>query len=200
MGDLLLLRRRPAVAEPLSDAALVSAAAAGDSSALGALFDRFHRDVWRVLARVTACGEGDLDDLVQMTFLEVFRSAPCFAGRSMVRTWIFGIAINVARHHARSEQRRRAALARFAEIAQEAPPAPDASAERTQELARLARAIEELPYDQRAAYVLCAIEEVTGKEAARALGVRQGTLGRWVHEARRKIRTALERTDGGQAR
>src|SRR5678815_1236350 len=142
----------------MSDEALVSATGARDPVALGALFDRFHLDVWRFLARVAGCPESDLDDLVQMTFVEVFRSAARFSRRSAVKTWIFGIAVNVARNHARSEGRHRAAVARMAEAPRTRVRRPDSHAENSQMLAQLAAALAELPYDLRVAYTLCVIE------------------------------------------
>ena len=136
MGDLVSLRRVGTRPEEMSDQALVGAAAARDAVAQGALYDRFHLDVWRFLARVAGTVEADLEDLVQMTFVEVFRSAARFGGRSAVKTWIFGIAVHVAKHHARSEGRHRAAVARMAEVPTGRParPVPSGGSVRTQRL------------------------------------------------------------------
>ena len=194
MGRVVPLRRVGVSPAEMSDEALVSAAGARDAVALGALFDRFHLDVWRFLHRVAPGPEADLDDLVQMTFVEVFRSAARFSRRSAVKTWIFGIAVNVARNHARSERRHRAAVARMADAPQRRARRPDSHAEHSERLSQLARAIDELPYDLRVAYTLCVIEEVPAHEAARALGTREGTVWRRVHEARHALRDALERS------
>ena len=59
-------------------------------------------------------------------------------------------------------------------------------------LAQLSAAIQALPYDQRVAYVMCAIEQVPLAEAALTLGLRQGTLGRRVYDARQSLRKLLE--------
>lgn len=194
MGDIVPLRRTAAASlAEMSDEALVSAVGARDSVALGALFDRFHLDVWRFLHRVSGGPEADLDDLVQMTFVEVFRAAPRFSRRSRVKTWIFGIAVNVARNHARSEGRHRAAIARLAEAPARRARRPDSHAEHSQRLEQLAGALDQLPHDLRVAYVLCVIEELPADEAARALGARTGTVWRRVHEARQALRDALER-------
>lgn len=193
MGDLVSLRRVGTKPEEMSDEALLGAVAASDAVAQGALYDRFHLDVWRFLARVAGTVESDLDDLVQMTFVEVYRSASRFARRSRVKTWIFSIAIHVAKNHARSEGRHRAAVARMAEVPAGRQARPDSHAERAELLGRIARAIDELPHDQKVAYVLCVIEELPAKEAARALDTREGTVWRRVHEARQAIHEAMER-------
>jgi RNA polymerase sigma-70 factor (ECF subfamily) len=83
--------------EALSDAALVAACGAGDTEALGALFDRRQGDVRRFLFRLAGTDARDLDDLVQMTFLEALRASARFRGGSTVKTWLFGIAANIVR-------------------------------------------------------------------------------------------------------
>jgi RNA polymerase sigma-70 factor (ECF subfamily) len=194
-GKLLPLRRdAPAPEAAISDAALLAACAVGDGAALGALFDRHQRSVARFIGRLARPGTGELADLVQTTFIEVNRAAAAFKGKSTVRTWIFGIAANVVRHHVRGEMRRRALLA---EVTSRVPPnggAPDEAAVHRQLLRRLHDALHALPPALRETFVLCELEEVPGAEAARALGVREGTLWWRLHEARRRLRAAV---DGG---
>ena len=79
--------------------------------ALEELFHRHGPQVNRILGRLGHVDRRDLEDLVQVTFIEVHRSARRFGGRSAVGTWILSVALNVARHHARSESRRRTAMA-----------------------------------------------------------------------------------------
>src|SRR5207302_1597733 len=52
-------------------------------------------------------------------------------------------------------------------------------------------AMAELPHHLREAFVLCDVEDMSGRDAAAALGVREGTVWRRVHEARRAVREAL---------
>jgi RNA polymerase sigma-70 factor (ECF subfamily) len=192
-GKVLPLRRIAGNEAELSDESLVAACVLADRAALGALFDRFHEGVYRFLARLCGSDGSELDDLVQATFLEVPRAARRFRGGSSVRTWIFGIAANHARHHVRSERRRGAMLSAVAREARDddhAPP-PDVQVGQRQLLDRLQRAMESLSHDQRAVFVLCDVESVPGVEAARALGVREGTLWRRLHEARKRLREAL---------
>jgi RNA polymerase sigma factor (sigma-70 family) len=191
MGELVPLRRIDGAVHELSDEALVSAAAARDSAALGALFDRFAADVHRFLGRIAGRYAADLDDLVQATFLEVYRSSARFDRRSSVKTWIFGIAVNVARHHRRSEGRRRATLQRFSTIGGGSQARPDAAIDRNRQLERLAHALDDLSEPLRVAYVLCVVEELTAREAATALDTSEGTVWRRVHEARAELRRRL---------
>ena len=176
----------------LSDEALLAACGIGDTAALGALFDRHHEAMYRLISRLLRTEPAEIDDLVQQTFLEVWRSSKRFGGRGAVRSWMFGIAANTVRHHIRGAVRRRAALAEVP-----APPGaatPHDTALRAQQVHRLAAALEELPDDLRVVYVMCDLEEVPGVEAARVLGLRAGTLWRRLHDARRALREAI---DGG---
>jgi RNA polymerase sigma-70 factor (ECF subfamily) len=68
---------------------------------------------------------------------------------------------------------------------------PDQAAERQQMVERVAAALAQLPFHLRAAFVLCDLEEMSGADAAAALNVRQGTLGRRLFEARRALRAAV---------
>jgi len=192
-GKVLPLRRldeRRTAASDISDEALLAGCAIGDTAALGALFDRHHEAVYRLISRLLRGERDEIDDLVQTTFLEAWRSAKRYSGRGAVRSFVFGIAANVVRHHVRGAARRRLAVV-DAPLPQPAS-APDDVAMRSQQVARLAAALDDLPHDLRTAYVLCDLEDVPGVEAARALAVRPGTLWRRLHDARRALRDAIE--------
>jgi RNA polymerase sigma factor (sigma-70 family) len=192
-GTIVPLRRldeRRAALSEISDEALLAACAVGDSSALGALFDRHHEAVYRLISRLLRTEPCEIDDIVQTTFLEAWRSAGRYDARGSVKSFLYGIAANTVRHHVRSSQRRRTAIADWQ------PPtcgnAPDDAAVRAQQVSRLAAALDDLPHDLRVAYVLCDIEDIPGVEAAELLDIRAGTLWRRLHEARRALRAAIE--------
>jgi RNA polymerase sigma factor (sigma-70 family) len=183
-GELVLLRPEVTV-EEMSDAGLVAACAASDRTACALLFERHVTAVHRFVARMRGSDADALDDLVQVTFVRAFQHAARFRGTS-ARSWLYGIAANVVREHARGEIRRKRALSVVAdEIIRSSSPR-DAYA-----LARLPDAIAALPHDLRAAFVLVDLEEQRGIDAAAALGIPEGTLWRRVFEARTKLRRAL---------
>jgi RNA polymerase sigma-70 factor (ECF subfamily) len=192
-GRLVPLRRldeRKAAVSDISDEALLAACGVGDPAALGALFDRHHDAVYRLLSRLLSTEPSAIDDLVQTTFMEVWRSAAGFRGLGSVRSFLFGIAANAVRHHIRGAIRRRSAIAAMPEPAPGRR--PDELVARDQLVDRLATALAELPLELRAAFVLCDLEDMSGVDAARALDVRAGTLWRRLHEARRALRAALD--------
>ena len=194
-GKVVPLRRldeRRAALSDISDEALLSACGVGESAALGALFDRHHTAVYRLISRLLRREASEIDDLVQTTFLEAWRSAKKFHGGGSVKSWLYGIAANLVRHYVRGAKRRRDAFDQIPEPV--AAHGPDVDAIRAQQMDRLAVALETLPHDLRTAYVMCDLEDIPGVEAAQILGVRAGTLWRRLHEARRALRVAI---DGG---
>jgi RNA polymerase sigma-70 factor (ECF subfamily) len=210
-GKLLVLRRAAPDPEPgegtgaaaigaapeaISDETLLAACAAGDGAALGTLFDRHSRMIFRFLSRVVTADAADVEDLAQQTFLEAWRVARKYRGVASVKSWLLGIAANVARHAVRGEMRRRRVVAGLAEASAIAasPAGPDAAAEHAEQLQRLIAAMAQLPYDLRVALYLRELEGLSSADAARVLGVREGTLSRRVHDARHRLRALL---DGG---
>jgi RNA polymerase sigma-70 factor (ECF subfamily) len=184
-------------APSVSDHALVTACAEGENSALGELFDRYSTVVYRFLSRMLGSGSPDLDELVNETFLNVHRAARKFRGHASVKTWITAIAANVARHHIRSESRRRAFL-RVLQGRPERSADEGRAAEHRDLVRRLGKLLTALPYDLRVAFVMCDLEEIAGADAARVLGVPEGTLWRRLHEARKSLRSSLD-LEAGQA-
>jgi RNA polymerase sigma-70 factor (ECF subfamily) len=80
---------------------LVRRCAEGERAAQTRLFRQEVRRVHGLLYRVLG-PSGPHEDLIQETFLRVFRSLPQFRGDSLLSTWIGGIALNVAYGHLRS--------------------------------------------------------------------------------------------------
>jgi RNA polymerase sigma factor (sigma-70 family) len=86
-----------AAGSPAGDeAALIARARSGDNDALDALYRR-HRDYVYTLC-LNMCGDRDeAQDLLQETFVRAWRGLRKFAGRSSLSTWLYRIAVNVAR-------------------------------------------------------------------------------------------------------
>jgi RNA polymerase sigma-70 factor (ECF subfamily) len=83
---------RQACAMPTtSDESLIAAIARGDRPAMEALFARYRTPVFRFLMRMVR-NETTAEDLNSDVFLDVWRHAGTFEGRSAVSTWIFSIA------------------------------------------------------------------------------------------------------------
>src|SRR2546430_17416207 len=93
----------PVAAVP-TDAALIAAWQGGDEQAAAELVRRHARALARFLASAGA-PDGDLDDLVQETFIRAFRGVDRFRGQCRFRTWLLTIGGNVLKDAARRAPR-----------------------------------------------------------------------------------------------
>lgn len=190
----------PAV-EP-SDEELAARAAAGDDSAFETIVVRYQARVYRLACRLTS--EADAPDVLQETFLQVYRHLSSFRGESQFGTWLYRVASNAALMHRRAATRRPAEsldvfLPRFdSDGKHTATPAElqvvscvDELLDR-QALAEKARdAIAQLPDLYREAFVLRDLEEMPTAEVARTLDIEAATVRQRVHRARLMLRGYL---------
>jgi len=93
----------PLVGESINDPDR-DALKAGDEAAFQSLTQRYHGPMLR-LAMTYVGDRGVAEDVVQEAWLTCVRSLDGFEGRSSLKTWIFGIVINVARSRRRKESR-----------------------------------------------------------------------------------------------
>jgi RNA polymerase sigma-70 factor (ECF subfamily) len=178
----------------LSDEALVIACASGEAWALDRLFRRHGAQVHRVLVRLRYVDSGDLDDVVQLTFLEAYRAAKRFRGRAAVSTWILGIAMNVMRHHVRGDVRRRSAMSDVATVSLTVDERrPDEHASQRESLESLRVGLDALPRAFQIVFTLCDLEGLKGADVAGALGIPEGTVWRRLHEARTRLRACIDK-------
>lgn len=185
-----------------SDEALAARAAAGDDSAFEEIVRRYQARVFRLACRLT--GDTDAPDVLQETFLQVYRHLPSFRGESKLGTWLYRVATNAALMHRRTRARRPAEpldvyLPRFdAQGRHAATPAELQIASRADELldrrylAEKAREVlARLPDLYRDAFVLRDLEEMSTEDVAQALGVTAATVRQRVHRARLMLRGYL---------
>jgi RNA polymerase sigma-70 factor, ECF subfamily len=160
------------------------------------LYDREFDFIWRSLRRL-GIPHDDLPDAVQEVFLVVHRRLASFEGRAKVTTWLFKIALRVAR------DRRQRAHVRHELLGSEAldvaiDPREDVSQalERRDDLALFDAALEGLDLDQRAVFTLFELEGLSGPAVAELLDIPLGTaysrlrLGRSTFRARLKLHAA----------
>ncbi len=198
-----------------ADLETVAALLRGEHAAFTALV-REHQPAFLRLAQAWLREPAAAAEVVQQAWLSALESLATFEGRSSLRTWLFGIVINIARSHARAQKRTVPLSALVAEEAIEGPtveperffsdgqwvghwsdwPTPFPSAENALETERLRglleRAIGALPPLQQQVIVLCDVEGLSGEETCNILGI-SGTNQRvLLHRARAKARAWLE--------
>lgn len=193
LGGMRALSFDPlAPSSDLAAADLLERLRQGESHALGEVYDQHHQAVRAFAGRLLGDSSA-AEDLVHEVFVSLPRAARRFRGEGSLRSFLIGMAIQHARHHLRSASRRRAALSRLAAQSETAAATPEAAAGEQRLLAAVQRALDDLPLDQRVAFVLCEVEERSSIEAAELVRVPEGTLRTRLFHARRKLRAALEK-------
>jgi RNA polymerase sigma-70 factor (ECF subfamily) len=175
---------------PPDDSEVVARIARGELDPLGTLFDRYERVVKRFIGRLGVAA-ADVDDLVQSTFLDVPAAAIRFDPRWAAKTWLLGLAAMVVRRHRRSAQRHAARLRAWA-LEPWKRAAPEHDVEQQDAARRAVVALERLAHKKREVFVMLVFEDLSGDEAARALGVPVATVWTRMHHARRDLRKLLK--------
>jgi RNA polymerase sigma-70 factor, ECF subfamily len=178
-----------------TDLELVKAAAAGNVMAFDKLYERYERRVFNYVksfVRQPALAE----DVVIETMTVVWQSAPGYAQRSRVSTWILGIA----RHKALDALRKLYRQPEPVDIDEidQAPAAdsdPVADVEVDWNAALLERAMAGLSDEHREALRLAFYEELPYEEIAMLLGVPNNTVKTRVYYAKQQLRRLLAHTD-----
>jgi RNA polymerase sigma-70 factor (ECF subfamily) len=165
---------------------LIARVAEGDRRAFEELYHLYHRRMARFLTRLTR--RYDIaEEVINDTFWVVWRKAHTFRGDSQPSTWILGIAYRKARNAFR-------ASARLAEKNLEAEVLPltnDEPASNEELRDWLARALAELPVEQRLAVELCYELGHSCEEIATIMGCPVNTVKTRLFHARAKLQRLL---------
>jgi len=156
--------------------------------------ERLFRAEFGRLVHTVAIVVGDVEaasDVVQEAFLQASRHWPRIATYENPAAWLQRVAINRALDERRRDRRRRAALPRLAWLAPRAAlPAPaDGPLDFDAAVARL-------PRQQRAVVALFYGADLPVAEVAGVLGIAEGTVKSYLHDARRTLAPQLEVDDG----
>lgn len=158
----------------------------------GEIYEQYFDFVWRSLRRL-GVPQAALDDASQEVFLVVHQRAADFEGRSSVKTWLFGIAAQVARRQARTAARRPAETLPDPAPALPGAPTPQDEAARREDIALLYAILEDLDHDRRAVFVMSELDQLAAPEIAEALGVPLNTVYSRLRTARREFEASLKR-------
>ena len=169
--------------------ALVAQAQAGSADAFGRLVHMHQQGLRAFLRRLTGA-HADADDMAQETFVFAWEHIARFDSARPFRPWLYGIAWRKHREGRRGWLRRLTRQGRAVEgAATQVRPDPGLGLD-------LAKALELLPAEQKAALLLCLAAEFTHAEAAAALGLPLGTVKSHVARGREKLVAALGSSDG----
>jgi RNA polymerase sigma factor (sigma-70 family) len=160
-----------------------------DEASFSALVRRHGPLVWGVCLRVLR-SHHDAEDAFQATFVVLARKAGSIKSRGLLANWLYGVASRTALK-AKSARAWRQAR----EQLMSAPPEPKAAPRDLWDEVQsvLERELNRLPDKYRAVIVLCDLEGKTRREAARELGVPEGTVASRLAAARNRLAKQLSR-------
>ena len=184
--------------EPSNEAQTVGAALAGDQEAFGQLVVRYQDRLFNTLLGVLGSRE-DASDVVQDAFVRAYVKLDSFRGESQFFTWLYRIAMNLARSHQRRAvpaAGRSSSLDQGKELTGSESADPRAGPQRTamdrEQIDALRQALSRLPELPRQILVLRELEDCSYDTIATILEIPVGTVRSRLYRARHQLRQLLQ--------
>lgn len=177
----------------------------GDDRVFAEIVEQTSPKVYALCLRLSG-NEHDARDIMQDTYLRVFRSLDSFRGDSSLTTWIYRIAANCASTHlAKRQFRHERAAVLDVETLGNLPQAaddhdPEQFSESIDDRRRLIEALECLPFSLRSVVVLGDVYDLSHDEIASELGISRAAVKVRLHRARRRLHDSLYERDEHAAR
>lgn len=163
----------------------------GDHAAFGSLVEQYQEVAFRaayLIVRDAAAAE----DVAQDAFIRAYRALHTFRAGEPFRPWILRIVTNTAINEVRARQRRTGLLGRVAALTTSVAAPPDIKLG-DDDATMLARAINELPLDDRVVLHLRYFLDLPEREIAATIGKPSGTVKSRLHRAGKRLRELIER-------
>lgn len=171
----------------------------GERDAYRLLVDRYAPMVFGLVRR--HCDEpAEVEDLAQEIFIRAYEGLPDFRGDASFSSWLYRIALNRCRDHAKSARvERESSIEAMEEASGRRPrslsadvPTPEDDLERSERARRIRRALDELGPDYAVPFLLKYEQGLSYQEMAEMMDATAGALKVRVHRARTRLRSLLE--------
>ncbi len=184
----------------MTESELIQGLKNGDESAFKFLVDTYKDRVFNTSIGIVQNAE-DAEDVAQEVFIQVFRSIKNFKGESKLSTWIYRIATTRSLDllRSRKSKKRFGFLQRLFgdenEPAYEVPDFnhPGVALDQKENAARLFKAINQLPENQKTAFTLHKIEDLSYQEVSEVMNTSLAAVESLMHRARLNLRKILEK-------
>lgn len=177
---------------------LVSRLRGGDELAFRELVTSYQDRVFN-----TALGllqhTGDAEDIAQEVFIQVYRSIQQFKGEALLSTWIYRITVTKSLDFIRSRKRKKRLGFVRSLFGEDNRPVhepgdfnhPGVISERQEEAALLFRLVDTLPENQRTAFLLNKIEELSYREIGAIMNLSEGAVDSLLQRAKQNLRKKI---------
>lgn len=173
-----------------SDADLIKRIAAKDQAAVQALYGRHNVRLFRFLLRFVK-NEAIAEELVSETFMEIWRSAGKYEGRSAATSWMFAIG----RNKAISLLRKKSELEldeTYANLIEDDADTPEVTSQKTDKGALIKQCIDQLSSEHKEVIDLVYYHECSIKEVSDIVGIPENTVKTRMFHARKKLSEYLK--------
>jgi RNA polymerase sigma-70 factor (ECF subfamily) len=163
----------------------------GDEKAFTELVARYQERLLNFVGRVVTDQE-TAEELIQETFLRIFNQKHSYTPEFAVSTWIYTIALNLARSELRKRKLRRYLSLDFLKEESDVEIAGRSGSMGESLSPILQKAIDSLPEDYKTAFVLCDVQRLPYQQIAEILRVPVGTVKSRINRARAMLRDKLK--------
>jgi RNA polymerase sigma-70 factor (ECF subfamily) len=165
-------------------AALMRGCARGDRGAFTALYQALERPVFRFI-QSKLNDPHEAADILHEVFMDIWRTAQKFEGRSSVKSWVFAVAYRKTMDHFRKTRR----VTVTDDLPEQEDDSPDALTclAAAEEAEHVRHCLGTLSVDHRAAIELAFYEDLSYGEIARVTGAPEGTIKTRVFHAKKLL-------------
>ena len=176
------------------DELLLRKAQHGDPEAFEQLITPLEQLIWRICWHYTGNRES-AEDCGEETMIRIWRSLDSYRGDCALESWVYRIAANCCMDYLRKKKRDKSVsmepMREHGFDPADPSPGTEEQVVAADEQKRLREAITMLPEDQREALIMTQLEKVPYEEAAKLLGVSEGTIKSRVNRAKARLKEIL---------
>lgn len=186
---------------PDEEPVLIARFKAGEEAALEQIISTYKGALYGYIYRFVN-DASEAEDILSLTFVKAWNGRDRYEPRARFQTWLYTIAGNLCRDHARKQKRHPADFAaKWTEFDEAATPDlrvgpaaenPAENAARREDATALRHAIDELPHDLKTALVLFSLEGYSQEEAALRAGCTSKAIETRVYRAKKRLRGRLK--------
>ena len=170
----------------------------GNESAFKDLVETHQKRVFNTILAIVQNLE-EAEDIAQEVFIQVYRSVNQFKGDSLLSTWIYRITVTKSLDHLRSKKRKKRFGFVFNLFGDDNRPAfdpgdfnhPGILQERKEDASLLFKLVDNLPDNQRTAFILNKVGELSYREIAGILKLTEGAVDSLLQRAKQNLKKKL---------
>jgi len=187
----------------LNEVELIQGLRKGNETAFKYLVENYQDRVFNTAISIVQSAE-DAEDVAQEVFIQVFRSINSFKEESKLSTWIYRITTTRSLDHLRSRKSKKRfgiikrLLGDQNEVLYEVPDFnhPGVALDRKENASRLFKAIDKLPENQKIAFTLHKLENLSYQEISDVMNSSVAAVESMMHRAKQNLRKILEKDSG----